>query len=164
MTIWIAAVGRHNLARGWIGDANDVLELLWLLLAAVLARVRPRHDLVLENLLLRHQLSVLTRPTRSRRRARHVGRMGNRRPVHYLGIVERDDVYHRIRQSLFDPRDADHLAAKLARTWQEAMPGPDALLEAQARLRMPDRVDAFGRSLFGVVQNAAASPVAGGSR
>jgi transposase InsO family protein len=47
-----------------------VFELLWLLLTAVLAWVRPRNDLVLENLLLRHQLAVLTRPTRTRRRAR----------------------------------------------------------------------------------------------
>jgi len=47
-----------------------VLELLWLLLAVVLAWARPRQDLVLENLLLRHQLTVLTRPTRARPRAR----------------------------------------------------------------------------------------------
>jgi hypothetical protein len=47
-----------------------VLELLWLLLTAVLAWVRPRQELVLENLLLRHQLAVLTRPTRVRPRAR----------------------------------------------------------------------------------------------
>ena len=46
------------------------LELLWLLLTTVLAALRPRHDLVLENLLLRHQLAVLTRPTRTRPRAR----------------------------------------------------------------------------------------------
>jgi hypothetical protein len=64
------AVGRHNLARGWIGDADDVLELFWLLLTAVLAWARPRHDVVLENLLLRHQLAVLTRPTRTTPRAR----------------------------------------------------------------------------------------------
>src|SRR5919202_4488463 len=53
-----------------IGDAEDVLELLWLLVTAVLAWVRPRQDLVLENLLLRHQLAVLTRPTRTQPRAR----------------------------------------------------------------------------------------------
>jgi putative transposase len=47
-----------------------VLELLWLLLTTVLAWARPRQDLVLENLLLRHQLAVLTRPTRTRPRAR----------------------------------------------------------------------------------------------
>jgi putative transposase len=47
-----------------------VLELLWLVLMAVLAWLRPRHDLVAENLLLRHQLAVLTRPTRTRPRAR----------------------------------------------------------------------------------------------
>src|SRR5205085_437937 len=50
-------------------DAEDVLELLWLVLATVLAWARPRQDLVLENLLLRHQLAVLTRPTRARPRA-----------------------------------------------------------------------------------------------
>jgi len=47
-----------------------VLELLWLLLTTVLAWARPRQDLVLENLLLRHQLGVLTRPTRARPRLR----------------------------------------------------------------------------------------------
>ena len=36
----------------------------------LLAGVRPRQDLVLENLLLRHPLAVLTRPTRTRPRAR----------------------------------------------------------------------------------------------
>jgi putative transposase len=54
----------------WIGDAEAVLELAWLLLTTVLAWVRQRHDRVLENLLLRHQLAALTRPTRSRRTAR----------------------------------------------------------------------------------------------
>src|ERR1700716_554988 len=53
-----------------IGDAEGVLELVWLLLMSVLAWLRPRHDLVLENLLLRHQLAVLTRPTRTRPGAR----------------------------------------------------------------------------------------------
>ncbi len=47
-----------------------MLELVWLLFVTVLAWVRPRHDLVLENLLLRHQLAVLTRPTRTRPRIR----------------------------------------------------------------------------------------------
>jgi hypothetical protein len=47
-----------------------MLELLWLLLTTALARVRPRQDLVLENLLLRHQLAILIRPTRNRPRAR----------------------------------------------------------------------------------------------
>jgi hypothetical protein len=49
---------------------ESVLELLWLLVATVLAWVRPRQDLVLENLLLRHQLAVLTPPTRTRPRTR----------------------------------------------------------------------------------------------
>src|SRR5438128_5687900 len=47
-----------------------MLEVVRLLFATVLAWVRPRRDLVLENLLLRHQLAVLTRPTRTRPRAR----------------------------------------------------------------------------------------------
>src|SRR5437763_9175786 len=46
-----------------------MLELDWLLLMAVSAWARPRHDLALENLLLCHQLAVLTRPTRTRPRA-----------------------------------------------------------------------------------------------
>ena len=53
-----------------IGDAEGMLELVWLLFVTVLAWVRPRHDLALENLLLRHQLAVLTRPTRTRPRIR----------------------------------------------------------------------------------------------
>src|SRR5438477_3722384 len=53
-----------------ISDAEGVLELLWLLSMTVLAWLRPRQDLVLENLLLRHQLAVLTRPPRTRPRAR----------------------------------------------------------------------------------------------
>jgi putative transposase len=60
----------QNVARAWIGDAQEVLELLWLVLTTAQAWVRPRHDLVLENLLLRHQLAVLTRPTRARPHAR----------------------------------------------------------------------------------------------
>jgi hypothetical protein len=39
-------------------------------LTTLMGWMRPRHDLVLENLLLRHQLTVLTRPTRARPRAR----------------------------------------------------------------------------------------------
>jgi transposase InsO family protein len=61
--------GGKTSAEG-IGDAVSVFELLSLLLTAVLAWVRPRQDLVIENLLLRHQLAVLTRPTRTRPRAR----------------------------------------------------------------------------------------------
>src|SRR5262245_53294003 len=41
-----------------------MLDLLLVTLAALRAAGRSRGDLVLENLLLRHQLSVLTRPTR----------------------------------------------------------------------------------------------------
>ena len=62
-------MGRQNLRRAQIGDADGVLDLLWLLFTTLHAVMRPRQDLVLENLLLRHQLTVLTRPTRSRRSA-----------------------------------------------------------------------------------------------
>jgi hypothetical protein len=47
-----------------------VSELLALLLASLRGAVRDRTDLVAENLLLRHQLAVLTRPTRRRPRLR----------------------------------------------------------------------------------------------
>jgi transposase InsO family protein len=47
-----------------------VFELLALLLASLRGAVRDRTDLVAENLLLRHQLAVLTRPTRRRPRLR----------------------------------------------------------------------------------------------
>jgi hypothetical protein len=47
-----------------------VLEFLLLVLTALRTTCRRRGDLVLENLLLRHQLAVLTRPTRQRRRVR----------------------------------------------------------------------------------------------
>ena len=63
-------MGRQNPIRTRISDAEDVLELFWLLLTTLLAWARPRQDLVLENLLLHHQLAILTRPTRVRRRAR----------------------------------------------------------------------------------------------
>src|SRR5205807_437595 len=56
--------------RASIGDPEGVLELLWFLMTTVLAWERPRQDLVLENLLLRHQLAVLTRATRTRPRTR----------------------------------------------------------------------------------------------
>jgi hypothetical protein len=47
-----------------------VFELLWLLATTALGWARPHNDLVLENLLLRHQLAGLIRPTRTRPRAR----------------------------------------------------------------------------------------------
>jgi hypothetical protein len=64
------AVGWQNPERVPIGDAYAMLDGLWLFLTAVQAAMRPRQDLVLENLLLRHQLAVLTRPTRLRPHAR----------------------------------------------------------------------------------------------
>src|SRR5438128_12210546 len=62
--------GGKTLTRAQIGDADAVLDLFRLLFTTVQAVVRSHHDLVIENLLLLHQLAVLTRPTRSRRQAR----------------------------------------------------------------------------------------------
>ncbi len=66
----LVAVGRQNLRRAQIGDADAVLDLFWLLFTTVQAAARSHQELVLENLLLRHQLAVLTRPTQSRPHAR----------------------------------------------------------------------------------------------
>ena len=62
--------GRTSRVPAWqsVGDAWTVLDLLLLVLTALRAAGRCRSDLVLENLLLRHQLAVLTRPTRRRPR------------------------------------------------------------------------------------------------
>ena len=49
---------------------DAVIECLTLLLAVLRAALRDRGDLLTENLLLRHQLAVLTRPTRRRPRLR----------------------------------------------------------------------------------------------
>ena len=47
-----------------------MLEYLLLLLSLVRMTVRNREALIAENLLLRHQLTILTRPTRKRPRLR----------------------------------------------------------------------------------------------
>jgi hypothetical protein len=49
---------------------DAVFECLTLLLAVLRAALRDRNDLLTEHLLLRHQLAVLTRPTRRRPRLR----------------------------------------------------------------------------------------------
>jgi hypothetical protein len=51
-------------------DVWAMLEYLMLLLSLIRATVRDRDTLVAENLLLRHQPVVLTRPTRKRPRLR----------------------------------------------------------------------------------------------
>jgi putative transposase len=51
-------------------DVRVMLEYLFLLFSLLRATVRDREALVAENLLLRHQLAVLTRPTRRRPRLR----------------------------------------------------------------------------------------------
>ena len=65
--LWDCRTAKRRARR--ISDVEDVLELLLLVLATVLAWARPHHELVAENRLLRHQLAVLTRPTRTRPRA-----------------------------------------------------------------------------------------------
>src|SRR3989442_11093299 len=61
-----SVVRRQKVARSAlaIGHAAGMLELLTLLLGVLPAALRSRRDLVLENLLLRHQLSVAARPRR----------------------------------------------------------------------------------------------------
>src|SRR5207237_8478042 len=51
-------------------DVPRMIEYLLLLLGLVRSAVRDREALVAENLLLRHQLEVLIRPTRKRPRLR----------------------------------------------------------------------------------------------
>ena len=53
-----------------LSDACAVYDLFVLLFVAVRAACRQRSDLIAENLLLRHQLAIVTRPTRQRRRFR----------------------------------------------------------------------------------------------
>jgi len=63
------AVGRQSVPSFQaVGHACVVLDVLLLVFAALRGAWRCRGDLVLENLLLRHQLAVLTRPTRQRPR------------------------------------------------------------------------------------------------
>jgi putative transposase len=63
-------VGRQNLRRAQIGDADTVLDLFRLLFTTMQAAARSHQDPLLENLLLSYQLAVLTRPTRNRPQAR----------------------------------------------------------------------------------------------
>jgi hypothetical protein len=53
-----------------IGDASAMRDFVWLAFRTLQAACRDRGDLVLENLVRRHQLAVLTRHTRPRRRVR----------------------------------------------------------------------------------------------
>src|SRR5262245_11720702 len=63
-------VGGRNLARmgAPIAHPSRMIDVLALLLGVLSSVVRTRRDLAAENLLLRHQLAVLTRPTRRRSR------------------------------------------------------------------------------------------------
>src|SRR5262245_57597469 len=56
--------------RGWRAIIRSMIDYLILLVTLLRAAVRSRADLVAENLLLRQQLTVLTRPTRRRPRLR----------------------------------------------------------------------------------------------
>ncbi len=67
-------MGAHNSARALPAPGRHtswaMLEFLALLLAVLRAALRDRAGLVAENLVLRHQLAVLARPTRKRPRLR----------------------------------------------------------------------------------------------
>ena len=60
---------RHASADA-IGHTERIFDLITLLLGVIPAALQGRRDLVLENLLLRHQLAILTRPTRKHPRLR----------------------------------------------------------------------------------------------
>src|SRR5262245_38837255 len=96
----------HVASRRSVSHAWLVLDVLLLVLAALRAACRRRGDLVVENLLLRHQLAVLTRPTRPRRRLRFrrldqalwvLGRRLRRDGRRHLVVVSPDTVdrWHR---------------------------------------------------------------------
>src|ERR671924_2201888 len=87
-------------------DVRAMLEYLMLLLSLIHATVRDRDALVAENLLLRHQLAVLTRPTRKppRLRARDklfwvVVRAVRRDWRRHLVVVRPESVIHWHRQA-----------------------------------------------------------------
>ena len=61
---WLAAAG----ARAVRHDPWVMLEYVLLLFSLIRATMRDHEALVAENLLLRHQLAVLTRPARKRPR------------------------------------------------------------------------------------------------
>jgi hypothetical protein len=61
---------RSSGEAGWREIMPGMLEYLHLLLGVVRAALGSRSDLIAENLLLRQQLAVLTRPTRKRPRLR----------------------------------------------------------------------------------------------
>jgi hypothetical protein len=50
-----------------MGEASRVFDFALVVLSVMRATCQRHGDLVAENLLLRHQLAVLTRPTRHRR-------------------------------------------------------------------------------------------------
>lgn len=52
----------------------------------------------------------------------------------------------------FDPHDAAALARCLIQVWDEAQPGPDLELEAQAREQLPLRTRAFGQAFVDLVR------------
>ncbi|MDQ3702870.1 MAG: integrase core domain-containing protein [Chloroflexota bacterium] len=85
--------------------AGAMLDALLLLVAFVRATVRGRSELAVENLLLRQQLAVLTRPTRKRPRLRRcdklfwvLARLLWRRWSQHLVVVQPESVVRRHRQ------------------------------------------------------------------
>lgn len=60
--LWGCPMAERRAAAAAIGHAAGMPELLLLLIAVIHMALRSRRDLVLENLLLRHQLAVARRP------------------------------------------------------------------------------------------------------
>ncbi len=54
----------------------------------------------------------------------------------------------------FDPGNAEDLADKLMRTWEETAPGPDLLMEEQARSLLQSRIQSFGETFADILRKA----------
>jgi hypothetical protein len=60
------------------------------------------------------------------------------------------------KSSFFDPTSCEDLAQKLSEIWNEAQPGPDFALEAEARQSLPERRRACAESLMSVLHEVVA--------
>lgn len=54
----------------------------------------------------------------------------------------------------FDPCSPDDLAAKMAEVWREISPGPDLVLEQNARAQLPDRMRDYARTFVSIARQA----------
>jgi glycosyltransferase involved in cell wall biosynthesis len=53
--------------------------------------------------------------------------------------------------TFFDPYDPEDLAGKMDEIWEQAYPGPDSVLEQQARHKLPERIRESGQSIMSVM-------------